>query len=298
MTARSASEPRWYALVLPANVMAFVEVARSELVSERAHTDLVAFLISLGKRPVVVRDSPGFFLTRFVNTWVAEVIRLIEEGIAGPAEIDEMVKSELGWPMGVFELVDESGGFDAWYHAQEYLRAKCGERYDIPPLAERARAAGYRGDPRSTRRAGVAGTRSTPRRCLIQTRRAARALRPTREPSPSTSPALGGERGSLSMRSGALGREWLSAIRRDAPQYELGEQQGQARVSWPRRTISAWRRSAATFASHPAPEPGHLVLRGLGDTNTEPALELRAGCCSPSSSLTMLAVCVGPLLDE
>jgi len=132
----------------PANVMALVEVARSELVSEQVHADVVGFLVSLGKRPVVVKDSPGFFLTRFVNTWVAEAIRLIEEGVAGPAERDEMVKSGLGWPMGIFELMDGSGGFDALYDAQQYLREKCGERYDIPPLAERARAAGYRGNPK------------------------------------------------------------------------------------------------------------------------------------------------------
>jgi 3-hydroxybutyryl-CoA dehydrogenase len=132
----------------PANVMTLVEVPRSELVSPKVHADVVEFLVSLGKRPVVVRDSPGFFLTRFVNTWVAEAIRLIEEGIAGPPEIDEMVKSGLGWPMGIFELMDSSGGFDAWYDAQTYLRARCGERYDIPALAEQARVAGYRGDPK------------------------------------------------------------------------------------------------------------------------------------------------------
>lgn len=134
----------------PANVMALVEVARSEFVSEQVHAGVVDFLVSLGKRPVVVKDSPGFFLTRFVNTWVAEAMRLVEEGVVGPAEIDEMVKTGLGWPMGVFELMDGSGGFDAWYGAQEYLREKCGDRYDIPPLAERVRAAGYHGDPSVT----------------------------------------------------------------------------------------------------------------------------------------------------
>jgi 3-hydroxybutyryl-CoA dehydrogenase len=132
----------------PANVMRLVEVARSEVVSDQAHAAVLEFLVSLGKRPVVVKDSPGFFLTRFVNTWVAEAIRLVELGIAGPAEIDEMVKSGLGWPMGIFELMDGSGGFEAWYHAQEYLRERCGERYDIPQLAEAALAAGYRGDPK------------------------------------------------------------------------------------------------------------------------------------------------------
>jgi 3-hydroxybutyryl-CoA dehydrogenase len=132
----------------PANVMRLVEVARSDVVSDAAHDGIVEFLASLGKRPIVVKDSPGFFLTRFVNTWVAEAMRLVELGVAGPAEIDEMVKSGLGWPMGVFELMDGSGGFEAWYHAQEYLRERCGDRYDIPAIAERAADAGYLGDPK------------------------------------------------------------------------------------------------------------------------------------------------------
>jgi 3-hydroxybutyryl-CoA dehydrogenase len=134
----------------PANVMKLVEVARSEVVSDEVHQAIVDFLISVGKRPVVVKDSPGFFLTRFVNTWVAEAIRLIELGVAGPAEIDEMVKAGLGWPMGIFELMDGSGGFQAWYHSQVYLRDRCGERYDVPPLAEQALAAGFVGDPKIT----------------------------------------------------------------------------------------------------------------------------------------------------
>jgi 3-hydroxybutyryl-CoA dehydrogenase len=132
----------------PANVMRLVEVARSEVASNAAHDGMVDFLVSLGKRPIVVKDSPGFFLTRFVNTWVAEAIRLVELGVAAPAEIDEMVKSGLGWPMGVFELMDGSGGFEAWYHAQEYLRETCGDRYDIPAIADRALEAGYVGDPK------------------------------------------------------------------------------------------------------------------------------------------------------
>ena len=68
-------------------------------------------------------------MTRFINTFIAEAIRLVELGVAGPAEIDEMVKTGLGWPMGVFELLDDTASFDSWYHAQEYLHETCGERY-------------------------------------------------------------------------------------------------------------------------------------------------------------------------
>lgn len=130
----------------PSNVMPLVEVAESRLTAPEVTTQVVDFLTAIGKRPVTVKDAPGFFMTRFVNNFIAEAIRAVEQGITGPAEIDEMVRTGLGWPMGVFELLDDTASFDAWYHAQEYLHAMCGERYQVPPLARQVFAAGYLGD--------------------------------------------------------------------------------------------------------------------------------------------------------
>jgi 3-hydroxybutyryl-CoA dehydrogenase len=56
-----------------------------------------------------------------------------------------MVKTGLGWPMGVFELLDDTASFDSWYHAQEYLHETCGDRYAIQPLARTVFLSGYRG---------------------------------------------------------------------------------------------------------------------------------------------------------
>lgn len=131
----------------PSNVMPLVEVARGNLTSGVALATVVGFLDAIGKKPVVVADSPGFFMTRFINLFIMEAIRLVEFGVAGPREIDEMLKKGLGWPMGVFELLDDTASFDSWYHAQEYLFAVCGERYAIPPLARKVFGAGYRGAP-------------------------------------------------------------------------------------------------------------------------------------------------------
>jgi 3-hydroxybutyryl-CoA dehydrogenase len=132
----------------PANVMPLVELARGGLSRPEAIAAVTGFLRLIGKKPVVVKDSPGFFMTRFINAYIAEAIRLVELGIAGPAEIDEMVKTGLGWPMGVFELLDDTASFDSWYHAQEYLHETCGERYAVPPLARQVFGAGYRGAPK------------------------------------------------------------------------------------------------------------------------------------------------------
>ncbi len=132
----------------PANIMPLIELVRGELTRDEPVAAVTEFLRAVGKKPVVVRDSPGFFMTRFINTYIAEAIRLVELGVAGPAEIDEMVKTGLGWPMGVFEMLDDTASFDSWFHAQEYLHETCGDRYTVPPLARKVFRAGYRGAPK------------------------------------------------------------------------------------------------------------------------------------------------------
>lgn len=129
----------------PSNVMPLVEVACAERTEERVTGLVVQYLSGIGKQPVVVRDSPGFFTTRFVNLFIAEAMRAVQEGLCSISDVDKMVKTGLGWPMGVFELLDKTASFDSWYHAQEYLHETMGERYAIPPIARKVFASGYRG---------------------------------------------------------------------------------------------------------------------------------------------------------
>ncbi|MGH9000599.1 MAG: 3-hydroxyacyl-CoA dehydrogenase family protein [Acidimicrobiia bacterium] len=132
----------------PANVMPLVEMVRGRLSAASTVDAVSTYLQTLGKRPVVVGDGPGFFMTRFVNVFLSEAIRLVELDIAGPAEIDEMVRMGLGWPMGPFELLDDTACFESFCHSLAYLAETCGERYAVPPLARQVRAAGYLGDPK------------------------------------------------------------------------------------------------------------------------------------------------------
>ena len=132
----------------PSNVMKLVEVGRSELTGADTFEFIMGFLRGIGKRPVTVKDAPGFFMTRFINTYLTEAIRLVEQGIARIPDIDEMNKTGSGWPMGVFEFLDETASFDAYYHAQIYLHQTLGDRYRVPALARKVFEAGYLGNPR------------------------------------------------------------------------------------------------------------------------------------------------------
>lgn len=131
----------------PSNVMPLVEVARADRTEDWAAEAVVDFLTRIGKQAVVVRDAPGFFMTRFVNLFIAEAMRAVQEGLCGIQDVDRMVKAGLGWPMGVFELLDKTASFDSWYHAQEYLHETLGERHAVPPIARKLFGAGFRGAP-------------------------------------------------------------------------------------------------------------------------------------------------------
>ena len=96
----------------PSNIMPLVEVTRGDQTAAWALDATVAYLRAIKKKPVVVNDSPGFFTTRFINLYIAEAMRAVQQGICGIREVDEMVKTGLGWPMGVFELLDKTASFD------------------------------------------------------------------------------------------------------------------------------------------------------------------------------------------
>lgn len=63
--------------------------------------------IKQGKTCIVVKDSPGFYTTRIITTYLNEALCLLEEG-AEIWQIDECAR-QLGFPVGPFTLIDEIG---------------------------------------------------------------------------------------------------------------------------------------------------------------------------------------------
>lgn len=84
----------------PAPVMKLIEVIPGVLTSEETYNLIVELSKKLGKTPIKAKDGPGFFTTRFLAYYLAEAVRLLEEGVAGVKEIDDMVKLGFNWPMG------------------------------------------------------------------------------------------------------------------------------------------------------------------------------------------------------
>lgn len=93
----------------PAAVMPLVEVVPGLLsdadIVQRMHTLMAGW----GKTPVICKDTPGFIVNRVARPFYGESLRIFEEGIAGIAEIDHALRSEGGFRMGPFELMDLIG---------------------------------------------------------------------------------------------------------------------------------------------------------------------------------------------
>jgi 3-hydroxybutyryl-CoA dehydrogenase len=105
----------------PAPLMKLVEVIRGYYTNGETTLLVMEMSRKMGKEPVEVRkDTPGFIVNRLMIPHFLEAIRMVEEGIASPEDIDKAVKLGLNYPMGPFELMDLTG-VDIALHVTEYL---------------------------------------------------------------------------------------------------------------------------------------------------------------------------------
>lgn len=93
----------------PAPLMRLVEVVRAEKTSEEAVRFGVDLAQKIGKTAVVCKDTPGFIANRVVRPFYLAGMRLLERGAGLPGEIDSAVRSQGGFKMGPFELMDLIG---------------------------------------------------------------------------------------------------------------------------------------------------------------------------------------------
>lgn len=93
----------------PVPVMKLVEIVRGLKTSSETCEVIKAFIASIGKTGVIVKDGPGFLVNRVMHAFRNEVFNCLEEGVASLEDIDTAIKLGLGHPMGPFELNDFAG---------------------------------------------------------------------------------------------------------------------------------------------------------------------------------------------
>ena len=130
---------------LPAQLMKLVEMSPGIRTSDETFAQAWGFCRALGQTPVRTKDNPGFILNYFLVPFNNDAIRLVEAGVAAPADIDRAIKSGLGYPMGPLELLDLVG-LDTHLLVAEALYASTHEpRAAVPALVRRMIAAGHLG---------------------------------------------------------------------------------------------------------------------------------------------------------
>lgn len=119
----------------------FNPVPASKLVevvlAEQTHHDLESlardWVSALGKTPVVVKDAPGFASSRLGVAIGLEAIRMVEEGVASPEDIDNAMVLGYKFPIGPLALTDIVG-LDVRLGIAEYLHSTLGDRFEPPQL--------------------------------------------------------------------------------------------------------------------------------------------------------------------
>jgi 3-hydroxybutyryl-CoA dehydrogenase len=128
----------------PVHVMKLVEVVRHPRASDAAVALAVALAEKLGKTPITVTDSPGFASSRLGLVIGLEAMRMVEQGVASPADIDTAMKLGYGHPMGPLELTDLVG-LDVRLGIADYLATAIGPAFTPPQVLRDKVAAGKLG---------------------------------------------------------------------------------------------------------------------------------------------------------
>jgi 3-hydroxyacyl-CoA dehydrogenase/enoyl-CoA hydratase/3-hydroxybutyryl-CoA epimerase len=89
----------------PVDKMPLLEIIRGEQTSDETLYRALDIAKQIGKTPIVVNDSRGFFTSRVIGTFINEGISMLLEGI--PATTIEQASSQAGYPAPVLQLSDE-----------------------------------------------------------------------------------------------------------------------------------------------------------------------------------------------
>lgn len=117
----------------PVPASSLVEVVRSPSTSDATVEVVCGWVEVLDKTAIVVSDAPGFATSRLGVAIGLEAIRMVEEGVADPADIDRAMELGYRHPMGPLRSTDLVG-LDVRLAIAEHLAKTLGSRYEPPKL--------------------------------------------------------------------------------------------------------------------------------------------------------------------
>jgi len=129
----------------PVPLMPLVEIVRGRGTGDEVVTKTVEITKQLGKTPVVVNDSPGFVSNRVLMPMINEAIFCVDEGVATPEAVDQVMKLGMNHPLGPLALADLIG-LDVCLAIMKVLQDGLdAHKYRPAPLLEKMVAKGQLG---------------------------------------------------------------------------------------------------------------------------------------------------------
>jgi 3-hydroxybutyryl-CoA dehydrogenase len=129
----------------PVPLMKLVEIVRGLQTADETYRAVHDLAERLDKEPVEVNDFPGFVSNRILMPMINEAVYCVMEGVAGPEEVDAVMRLGMNHPMGPLALADLIG-LDTCLHIMEVLHEGFGDtKYRPCPLLRRYVAAGRLG---------------------------------------------------------------------------------------------------------------------------------------------------------
>lgn len=129
----------------PVPMMQLVEVIRALQTSDEVCRITEEVSRKVGKTPHTVKDSYGFVGNRVLIPMINEAINCLYEGLAGPEDIDSVMKLGMNHPMGPLALCDLIG-LDITLNVMETLYQGFEDsKYRPSPLLKQMVDAGYLG---------------------------------------------------------------------------------------------------------------------------------------------------------
>ena len=128
----------------PVSRMEFLELIRGPETADAAMDFAAAVGRDVGKAPTRSADVPGFASNRLLFALLTEAIRLVEEGVATPEDIDATCRLALGHPVGPFRLMDRISN-TLVRDVQRILTDAYGARYETGAALDELIARGHTG---------------------------------------------------------------------------------------------------------------------------------------------------------
>jgi 3-hydroxybutyryl-CoA dehydrogenase len=111
-----------------------IELIPAQITDLQAIEQARGFLQTIGKRPIVVGSGPGFVANRIQLALFREALACVEDGLASPEAVDEVVRSCFGFRLPFFGplQIADMAGLDVYRDVFGILERGLGERFQVP----------------------------------------------------------------------------------------------------------------------------------------------------------------------